>query len=204
LTKSSTKSSIKSSITSLAWSNAMTRFPWTTGYGLAATLAFAAAQLATTPAQAADYDVGSIHISQPWARATPKGASAGAAYMTITNSGTAPDRVSCVSSDASAECQIHTMTMVDGVMKMRPVEGGLEIKPGETVTLKPSSFHVMLVNLKQRLEQGNTMKATLKFEHAGTVEVEYPIAGIGAAARWLPWAAARWPPWTSTDGAFAA
>ena len=103
------------------------------------------AQISTTPARAADYDIGSIHITQPWARATPKGASSGAAYMTITNNGKTPDRVSCVSSDASAECQIHTMTMDNGVMKMRPVEGGLEIKPGETVTLKPSSLHVMLV-----------------------------------------------------------
>jgi hypothetical protein len=82
------------------------------------------------PARAADYDIGSIHITQPWARATPKGASSGAAYMTITNNGKTPDRVSCVSSDASALCQIHTMAMEDGVMKMRPVEGGLEIKPG--------------------------------------------------------------------------
>ena len=82
------------------------------------------------PARAADYDIGSIHITQPWARATPKGASSGAAYMAITNNGKTPDRVSCVSSDASAQCQIHTMATEDGVMKMRPVEGGLEIKPG--------------------------------------------------------------------------
>ena len=82
------------------------------------------------PTQAADYDAGSIHITAPWARATPKRASSGAAYMTITNNGNTPDRVSCVSSDASAKCQIHTMTTENGVMKMRPVEGGLEIKPG--------------------------------------------------------------------------
>jgi copper(I)-binding protein len=62
------------------------------------------------------------------------------------------------------------------------VEGGLEIKPGETVTLKPGSFHIMLLNLKHPLEQGNTMKATLKFDSAGTVDVEYPILAIGAAA----------------------
>jgi periplasmic copper chaperone A len=139
-------------------------------------------QLVVSPASAADYDVGSIHISQPWSRATPKGASAGAAYMTITNNGKTPDRVNCVSSDASAECQIHSMTMDNGVMQMRPVEGGLEIKPGETVTLKPGSFHMMLLNLKHPLEQGNSMKATLKFDSAGTVDVEYPILGIGAAA----------------------
>jgi copper(I)-binding protein len=116
------------------------------------------AQLVARPALAADYDVGTMHISQPWARATPKGAAAGAGYMTITNKGTASDRVSCVSDDASAQCQIHSMTMDGGVMKMRPVEGGLEIKPGETVTAK------------------------LKFDHAGTVDVEYAIAAIGAPA----------------------
>ena len=149
---------------------------------LGAVSALATAQLMTVPAEAADYDVGSIHISAPWARATPKGASSAAAYMTITNNGKTPDRVSCVSSDASAQCQIHSMTMDGGVMKMRPVESGLEIKPGETVTLQPASFHMMLVDLKQPLEQGKTIKATLKFDKAGTLDVEYPIAAIGAPA----------------------
>ena len=134
------------------------------------------------PAQAADYDVGSMHISQTWSRATPKGAASGAGYMTITNKGTTPDRVSCVSDDASAQCQIHSMTMEDGVMKMRPVEGGLEIKPGETVTLKPGGFHVMFVDLKHSLEPGQSVKATLKFDNAGTVDIEYPTAAIGAPA----------------------
>ncbi len=151
-------------------------------YTLSAVVALTAPMLWSPPALAADYDVGSIHISQPWSRATPKGASSGAGYMTITNKGAAPDKVSCVSSDASAQCQIHTMTMEDGVMKMRPVEGGLEIKPGETVTLKPGGYHMMLVDLKHPLEQGQSVKATLKFDHAGTVDVEYPVAGIGAPA----------------------
>ena len=79
--------------------------------------------------------------------------------------------MSCVSSDTSAQCQIHTMTMEDGVMKMRPVQGGLEIKPGETVMLKPSGFHVMLVNLKHPLQQGKMVNATLKFENAGTMNL---------------------------------
>jgi copper(I)-binding protein len=150
--------------------------------GAAAIFVLAAAQLVAVSAQAADYDVGSIHISQPWARATPKGAASAAAYMTITNNGKTADKVNCVSSDAADECQIHSMTMDNGVMQMRPVEGGLEIKPGETVMLKPGGFHMMLMNLKHPLEQGNTMKATLKFDNAGTVDVEYPIAAIGAPA----------------------
>jgi periplasmic copper chaperone A len=155
-------------------------------HSFAGILTLALAQLPAFSAQAKDYELGSIHIAQPWARATPKGASSAAAYMTITNNGTAPDRVSCVSSDASAQCQIHSMTMDNGVMQMRPVEGGLEIKPGETVTLKPGSFHVMLESLKHPLEQGNTVKMTLKFDNAGTIDVESPIAAIGAAAPGVP------------------
>jgi len=150
---------------------------------LVGVFAFLVTQLSSViPGLAAEYDVGSMHITQPWSRATPKGATSGAGYMTITNKGTSPDKVSCVSDDASAQCQIHSMTMEGGVMKMRPVEGGLEIKPGETVTLAPMGFHIMFRDLKRPLEQGNTVKATLKFEKAGTVDVEYPIVAVGASA----------------------
>jgi len=160
----------------------MKKFTWRScGIAAIAALPLGLA-LSAAPVQAADVDVGSIHISQPWARATPKGAASGAGYMTITNNGTASDRLSCISDDASAECQIHSVTMEGGVMKMRPVEGGLEVKPGEIVTLKPGGYHVMFVNLTHPLEQGQNVKATLKFEHAGTVDVTYPIAAIGAPA----------------------
>jgi copper(I)-binding protein len=141
-------------------------------------LAVFLAQLSVAPSLAAEYDVGSIHIAQPWSRATPKGAKAGAGYMTITNKGTTPDKVSCVSDDRSAQCEIHSMTMEGGVMKMRPVEGGLEIKPGETVTLAPSGFHVMFRDLKHPLEEGKTVKATLKFDKAGSVDVEWSLHSV--------------------------
>jgi periplasmic copper chaperone A len=148
----------------------------------ATTLAVAAIHLAAVAAQAADYDVGSIHITQPWARATPKGASSGAGYLTVTNNGTAPDRLNCAGSDAAAQCQIHTMTMENGVMKMRPVEGGLEIKAGETVTLRPGSDHMMFMDLKHPFEAGSAVGATLQFDKAGTIKVELPVVAIGAAA----------------------
>jgi copper(I)-binding protein len=119
--------------------------------GLAAAFAALLGQLSAAQVRAADYDLGAIHISETWARATPKGATAAAGYLTVTNNGTAPDRLSCASSDASTKCQIHNMTMENGVMKMRPLEGGLEIKPGETVTLKPASVPVMFLGLKQPL-----------------------------------------------------
>ena len=149
---------------------------------LGAAVAVLICQLWLAQVQAADYDVGPIHIAQPWARATPKGAKSGAGYLTITNNGSTTDRLSCVSSDVSAKCQLHTMTTDNGVMKMRPVEGGLEIKSGETVMLKPSSAHLMFLDLKHPLEQGSTVAATLQFEKAGTAQVEFPIAAIGASA----------------------
>jgi copper(I)-binding protein len=153
-----------------------------TGALAIAALVGAAAALTSPAAAAGDYDLGSIHISQPWSRATPKGAVTGAGYMVITNKGDAPERVNCVADDASGQCQIHSMTMEGGVMKMRPVEGGLEIKPGESVSLRPGGNHMMFLALKHPLEQGQTVKATLKFDHAGTIDVDYPVLAIGAPA----------------------
>ena len=136
--------------------------------------------LATSAALAHDYTVGSLKIEHPWARATPKGASVGGGYMKITNSGTAPDRLVGGSSDISKSFEIHEMKMEGGVMKMRPVAGGIEIKPGETITLDPSGYHVMLVDLKKQLMQGERFKATLEFAKAGKVEVDFAIEGMGA------------------------
>jgi periplasmic copper chaperone A len=76
--------------------------------------------------------------------------------------------------------------MENGGMKMRPVEGGIEIKPGETVTLKPGSDHLMLTSIKHALEAGKTVEATLQFEKAGTVKVEFAILAMGAAAPGAP------------------
>src|SRR5262249_14137371 len=95
------------------------------------------------PAHAMDYDVGSIHIAQPWTRATPKGAKSAGGYLKVTNKGTEPDRLTCVSLAAAAKCSIHEMSMERGVMRMRMLPDGLEVKPGETVELKPDSFHIM-------------------------------------------------------------
>ncbi len=131
-------------------------------------------------ALAAEYKAGALEISQPWARATPKGADSGAAYLTVTNTGKTSERLSCMSTDAAAKCQVHEMSMHDGVMQMRPVEGGVQIKPGETVTLKPGGYHIMFSNLTHQLQQGKTVEATLKASDGSTVTVQFPIAAIGS------------------------
>jgi copper(I)-binding protein len=138
--------------------------------------------LAVSAASAADYKAGSLDISDPWSRATPKGASVAGGYMTIKNSGSSPDRLVEGSSDVAAKFEVHEMKMENGIAKMRPVKGGLEIKPGETVELKPGSFHVMFVGLKKPLSAGEHFKATLVFEKAGPVSVDYDVRAMGAGS----------------------
>jgi copper(I)-binding protein len=149
-------------------------------------IAFIAAALfaLAIPAQAQgvtqDIAAGSLKISAPWARATPKGAGVGAGYMTITNTGTAPDRLVGGSSDMSSRFEIHEMTMDNGIMKMRPLAKGLEIKPGQTVEFKPGGYHAMFLGLKKPFEKGQQVKATLEFEKAGKVDVPFTVEGVGA------------------------
>jgi copper(I)-binding protein len=143
-------------------------------------IAAAIAAFAALPVQAEDVTAGSLKISAPWARATPKGAGVGGGYLTITNTGTAPDRLLGGSTEVASRFEIHEMSMDNGVMKMRPVTGGVEIKPGQTVELKPGGYHVMLTGLKQQLEQGQHFKATLEFAKAGKVAVDFTIEGVGA------------------------
>jgi copper(I)-binding protein len=136
--------------------------------------------LATSPALAHDYTVGSLKIDHPWARATPKGASVGGGYLKITNTGTAPDVLVRGSTDISDSFELHEMKMEGNVMKMRPVANGIEIKPGQTVELNPSGYHVMLVDLKKQLMPGDRFKATLEFAKAGKVDVDFIVESIGA------------------------
>ena len=101
--------------------------------------------------------------------------------MTIINKGSAPDRLVSFSSSAADKFEIHEMKMENGVMKMRPLPKGLGIKPGETVEIRPGSYHLMFMGLKQPFERGKTIKGTLTFEKAGTIEVEYKVEAIGAS-----------------------
>ena len=152
------------------------------------TFVFAAAALAlaASAALAHDYKAGAITINHPWARATPSGAKVGAGYFTLTNTGTAPDRLIGATAAAADHVEVHEMSMADGVMKMRPVKGGVELKPGQTVEFKSNAFHLMLVDLKQPLQQGQRVKGTLTFEKAGTVDIEFVVEGIGGPARAAP------------------
>jgi copper(I)-binding protein len=139
----------------------------------------AALACAAGMARAHDFRIGSMEIEHPWARATPKGATIAGGYVKLTNTGKEADRLVGGSLPIAGRFEIHQMTMNNGVMQMRPVSGGLEIKPGESVELKPGSYHLMFLDLKQPLVQKQPVKGTLVFEKAGTVEIEYTVEPVG-------------------------
>jgi copper(I)-binding protein len=147
--------------------------------GLGESARAAAAPLAE-PAAETIYKVGTLVIEAPWTRATPGGARVGGGYLKITNTGAESDRLLGGSLPIAAAVEVHQMSMTDGVMKMRKLEGGLEIKPGQTVELKPGGYHLMFIGLRQGLQQGQPVKGTLRFEKAGSVELEYRVEPIGA------------------------
>jgi copper(I)-binding protein len=102
--------------------------------------------------------------------------------MTIRNKGGEADRLVGGSVEVAGRLELHKMEMDGGIARMRPVEGGLEIKPGESIELKPGSLHVMFVELNRPLQHGEKVKGTLEFQKSGKVELEYEVHPIGASA----------------------
>lgn len=133
-----------------------------------------------SPASAGDAAVGSIAVKQAWTRVTPPSAKVAGGFMTITNNGKETDRLIGGSAAIAGRLEVHEMAMDGGVMKMREVAGGLEIKPGQSVVLKPGSYHVMFMDLKSEPVAGTPVTGTLKFEKAGSVDIAYDVAPLGA------------------------
>ncbi len=135
-------------------------------------LALALALLAL-PASAHEVTTDSLVIDHPYALETVATAMSGAGYMTITNTGSAPDRLLEVRADFPRVTLHGTQADAQGVTRMIPVEG-IEIAPGETVTLAPGGMHVMFMGLDgDPFEEGERIPATLVFERAGEIEVEF-------------------------------
>ena len=136
--------------------------------------------LAAAPVRGEEIKAGDLVISQAWSRATPAGAKTGGGYLAIENKGGAADRLVGASGDVAGKIEIHEMTMNDGVMKMRPLDKGLAIEPGKTVKLAPGGYHLMMMDLKSPLKQGDKVPVTLEFEKAGKVQVTLDVQGVGA------------------------
>jgi copper(I)-binding protein len=135
----------------------------------------AAILLGAGSARAAD-----IEIASPWTRATAKGATVGAGYLTIVNKGQSPDHLQSATTDVAQTVEIHEMSMENTVMTMRAVTGGVEIKPGQRLAFEPGRIHLMLMGLKQPLTQGASIRVTLNFAKAGAIAATFPVEPLGA------------------------
>jgi periplasmic copper chaperone A len=147
---------------------------------VAAVIAYASPLLAQAPP--ARFTAGTLVIETPWMRETPDGARVAGGFMRITNTGKEPDRLLTGSAPFSKRVEVHEMRMDGGVMKMRELDKGLEIKPGETVELKPGGLHVMFMDLAEQPKAGERRKSTFVFEKAGTVEVDVSVVPRGQNA----------------------
>ena len=135
------------------------------------------------PLFAHGFKLGDLEIGHPWSRATPQGAKVAAGYLTIRNGGAAADRLVAASGEIAGKTEIHEMSVDDkGVMTMRPVTDGVEIPAGGEAALKPGSFHIMFMDLKRGVKEGERFKGTLTFEKAGTVDVEFAVEAMGGGS----------------------
>lgn len=135
--------------------------------------------LAFAPAQAHEFKVGQIEIGHPYSRAMLPVAKVGGGYLKITNAGDA-DRLVSATSERASSVEFHEMKMNGTVMEMRELQGGIAVPARSTVELKPGGYHVMFMNVAKPFKEGEMVKATLVFEKAGPVDVEFavgPVAG---------------------------
>jgi copper(I)-binding protein len=128
------------------------------------------------------FSAGSVTVTGAYLRATPPNAQSAGAYLTLSNSGSDADTLVSASSEAASDISIHSMSMVDGVMKMAPVEGGLAIPPGGSVSLEPMGYHLMLTGMEQPFVEGACVEMVLHFAKAGDLPIELNIGGFAQDA----------------------
>lgn len=100
-----------------------------------------------------------------------------AVYMKINSGGTA-DKLVKAESAVAASTELHTVEMKEGVMQMRPVEGGIDVPAMGTLELKPGGFHIMLIGLQQPLKADDAFNVKLTFEKAGVKEVPVQVRSM--------------------------
>lgn len=104
-----------------------------------------------------------VDVKDAWVRATVAQQKATGAFMQLT--ATQQTRLVEVKTPVAAVAEIHEMSMVDNVMRMRPV-AALDLPAGKTVELKPGGYHLMLLDLKRAIKEGEEVPLTLVLEGA--------------------------------------
>lgn len=145
------------------------------------TLATICALMLAQPALSHDVKVGDLTILHPHARAMLPGSQVGGGYLTIDNNGSTDDRLVSITSERARSAQIHEMKITDGIMNMGELKQGLAVPAKAKTELKPGSYHIMFMNVQKPFKKGETIKATLTFEKAGPVDVEFTVGAANGS-----------------------
>lgn len=137
-----------------------------------------AAPVAVGP-KAGDTKHPAVAVTAPWARATPGGAKVGAAFLELSAPAGVADKLIAAKSPVAGVVELHTHTHANGVMQMRRIDN-LPVGPGAKVVMKPGGHHIMLMELKGPLIEGQPIELTLVFEKAGEVKLSVPVLKVGS------------------------
>ncbi|MDB5507004.1 MAG: copper chaperone PCu(A)C [Devosia sp.] len=123
---------------------------------------------------------GDLVITGAFTRALNPSAKTGGGYFTIENTGTSAETLLGATTEAAASTQLHQMQMEGDIMRMSPVDGGLEIPAGQTVTLEPKGTHLMMMGVGTPFKEGECVELTLNFAVAGAVPIKLSVGGRAA------------------------
>ena len=127
-----------------------------------------------------------LEVMDPWARPRmvrvgdegPLPGATSGVYLEIRNRGPAADRLLGGETPSATEIQIHESYLEEDVVRMRRVDG-VDLPAGGVVALKPGGLHLMLLDLRQSLQEGDTLSLTLTFQHAPPARLRIPVRGVG-------------------------
>ena len=120
---------------------------------------------------------GQVEIEKPWTRATAPGAKLAAGYMMVRNKSASGDRLVSVSSPAALSVETHVHIKDGDIVRMREVKG-FDVPAKGVLELKPGGAHLMFVDIKRPFKDGEKVPATLRFEKAGEVKVDFHVGRI--------------------------
>ncbi len=121
-----------------------------------------------------------IEVGQAWSRMTAASAPMGAIFVELKNSGDQDDVLVSATTARSPQVELHNHVNDNGVMRMREVAGGIVLPKGQTVSLKPGGYHIMLMKMPQPLVLNDEYKVTLSFKHAPSQTVTVKVNnGVG-------------------------
>lgn len=119
-----------------------------------------------------------LHLSNAYIRTMPPGRTTTAGFLRVTNHSAMACQLTGAESSISDRLEFHEHLHSDGMMRMRPVAGGVTVPPGETVIFEPGGLHIMLFNIQQPLISGENTQLQLSTDQCGTVAVSTEIRSL--------------------------